>query len=164
MTLDSYNRETCSILSKLQSIIASSDDRDINIQVTKNAFIVRRGFAVVYASHNPEPAAALLAPKAKQTNTDAIIDEIYNAYPRKRDKYAAYKAIRKAIKDPSIPVPLKDRAAFVLKAVKAYATHIESTSVQREMVPYPATWFNRGSYLNSIENQQTKQNRKTTSW
>ena len=66
-------------------------------------------------------------------------DDIYAAYPRKVGKQRAIKAIQKAGKDVGM-----DK---LLKAVKAYA---EATSrwpeADKQYIPFPATWFNRGSY------------------
>lgn len=66
-------------------------------------------------------------------------EDVYNAYPRKVGRSAAIKAIQKAGKGVGME--------RLLKAVKAYA---EATSrwpaEERQYIPHPATWFNRGSY------------------
>jgi len=63
-------------------------------------------------------------------------EEIYQAYPRKIGKQVALKAIRKACE--------KGEPVKILEATKAYA---EATAGwDRQFIPHPATWFNRGSY------------------
>jgi hypothetical protein len=66
-------------------------------------------------------------------------EDIYAAYPRKVGKQGAIRAIQKAIRDVGIDRLLND--------VKTYA---EATSrwpaEDRQYIPHPATWFNRGSY------------------
>jgi hypothetical protein len=80
----------------------------------------------------------------------ASVDEIFRLYPRKRDIGAAREAIRAALKDTEIPCPKNQRAAFLINAVKTYAAFVESKKTDQYMIPYPATWFRRKSYLNGV--------------
>lgn len=68
-----------------------------------------------------------------------LAEDIYAAYPRKQAKQDALRAIAKAMEHAT--------AEHLLAATKAYA---EATALwsdkDREFIPYPATWFNRGSY------------------
>jgi len=85
--------------------------------------------------------AAIAQPEACATLAVSTItaEDIYVAYPRKVGKQGAIKAIQKAIRDVGIDRLLND--------VKTYA---EATSrwpaEDRQYIPHPATWFNRGSY------------------
>lgn len=86
----------------------------------------------------------------RDSRENEIIKEIYTAYPRHRDIEAARKAIRRALRDPEIPGPASGRAAFLLNATKMFAEHVQKRGTERDYIPYPATWFNRKSYLNSV--------------
>ena len=75
------------------------------------------------------------------------VEEIYEAYPRRRDPHAARLAIRTAIADAEIPHP--DKFSFLLTAVMMFALHCKSTNKDASYIPYPATWIRRKSYLNA---------------
>lgn len=75
---------------------------------------------------------------------DAAIMVLYRSYPRPRDVEAARRAIRGALVDTEIPHP--DRYLFLQVAVQLYKTHYKGDP---KMIPYPATWFRRKSYLNN---------------
>ena len=78
------------------------------------------------------------APKPAPTSND-IADSIYAAYPRKVGRQDAIKAIRNALRLVS--------AHELLKAVNAYADATTRwPAADRQFIPHPATWFNRGSY------------------
>ena len=62
---------------------------------------------------------------------------VYQAYPRKKGKLAALKAIEKAAK--STPI------AELLERTKTYAKQCVDKDPQ--FIPFPATWFNAGSYM-----------------
>ena len=67
------------------------------------------------------------------------VEVIYAAYPRKSAKADALKAIAKAID--------KSSHAAVLQGTQAYAAAVALwPEDERQYVPHPATWFNRGSY------------------
>ena len=66
-------------------------------------------------------------------------DTIYAAYPRKVGRGSAIKAIQRAGKAVGMEK--------LLKAVKAYAEATSRWPVEeRQYIPHPATWVNRGSY------------------
>lgn len=77
-------------------------------------------------------------------------EDIYNAYPRKVGKQAAIKAIQKAIK--AIRAPGWDGAcdrneAYLHARTQAYAAAVAQwPEAEKQYIPHPATWFNRGSY------------------
>ena len=75
--------------------------------------------------------------------TRAEIEEIYKAYPKKKSKLAALRAIVKAIslsgKSPE----------WMLERTVAFA--LERKNKDPQYTPYPATWFNDGGYLDEPE-------------
>ena len=86
--------------------------------------------------------AAIAQPEVERSTpvgSTVSAEDIYAAYPRKVGKQGAIKAIQKAIRDVG--------ADRLLNDVKTYA---EATSrwpaEDRQYIPHPTTWFNRGSY------------------
>ena len=76
--------------------------------------------------------------------------DIYAAYPRKVGRAAAIKAIEKAIKAVG-PKPNATTqwygAEVLMQRVKAYAAAVAQwPAADKQFIPHPATWFNRGSY------------------
>jgi len=67
--------------------------------------------------------------------------EIYLAYPRKVARIAALAAITKALGSTEHPID----PVTLLERVEHYARHCKSK--EKQYVPHPATWFNRGSYF-----------------
>lgn len=105
---------------------------------------------------NACPRAECLAP-AEPVKIDA--EAIYQAYPRKIGKKAALKAITTAISADTIAGTgaegKANTAARLLKATKAYASAVAAWPAKdREYVPHPSTWFNRGSYLDDPKEWQ----------
>lgn len=69
--------------------------------------------------------------------TEAL--EIYEAYPRKVGRKSALKAIAISLRT--------DAPDELLAKTRAYAAATKSwPDDQRQFIPHPATWFNRGSY------------------
>jgi hypothetical protein len=67
-------------------------------------------------------------------------EDIYAAYPRKVGKQAAVKAINKAAKRVG-------SLSELLSCTKAYAAATATwPAADKQFIPHPATWFNRGSY------------------
>lgn len=66
-----------------------------------------------------------------------IAETIYGMYPRKVAKFAALKAIRKALKT--------TKATDLIDSVAAYAYSVKG--VEPMFIPHPATWFNSGRWL-----------------
>lgn len=70
-------------------------------------------------------------------------EAIYQAYPRKEAKQSAIKAILKALDHGDVT----ERAAYMLSKTRAYADAVAKWPAdERQYVPHPATWFNRGSF------------------
>jgi hypothetical protein len=72
-------------------------------------------------------------------------EDIYAAYPRKVGKQAAIKAINK------VPSKWRDGGfamrEYLLERTKAYAAAVAHwPAADKQFIPFPATWFNRGSY------------------
>ena len=68
----------------------------------------------------------------------AMLEEIYEAYPRHIGKEAALKAIEKAIRKSGTS------AEQMLEKVKAYAE--QRAKEDPQFTPHPTTWFNQGRY------------------
>jgi len=75
------------------------------------------------------------------------IEQIYNAYPRKKGKGQAVRAIRSAIK--------KIEPVLLLEAVHKYADSVAGQAPQ--YIPYPATWFNGERWLDEPEKSKDEQ-------
>jgi hypothetical protein len=146
----------------IQTLLKKHKFDDARLLIGHDFCALKCGDAVIKLSRNTEDVLNLIVNKNRVggSQLDAI-KEIYDAYPRKRDRHAAFKAIKKALSDNEIPGPKRDRHVFLLNAVRLYAASVERTGVDRLMIPYPATWFHRGSYLNSIERKEEK---KGTGW
>lgn len=69
-----------------------------------------------------------------------LIEVIYAAYPRKQGKMDAIKAIAKAMQNGQAAERLLERTQAYAAAVARWNEH------DRQFVPHPATWFNRGSF------------------
>lgn len=74
-------------------------------------------------------------------------EDIYQAYPRKIGKTAAIKAIKTALKTCSP----NNLFTFTNAFAEAVATWPER---EKQFVPHPATWFNRGSYMDDPKEWQ----------
>lgn len=86
--------------------------------------------------HESETLKTSIDPPLEKPQTNALVDEIYAAYPRHVAPDAAKKAIAKALK----VLPFEE----LLKRTKQYATSPAGQNGQ--FTPHPATWFNRGGY------------------
>ncbi len=74
----------------------------------------------------------------------AVIDEIYRAYPRKKQPEAARRAIVKALGLIAKREGIPDAATWLTGRVQAYA--VSRANEDPQFTPYPATWFRAGSY------------------
>lgn len=81
-------------------------------------------------------------------------EAIYAAYPRKVGKVAAMKAIKAAMKGSNV---VRVTPEFLLAAATNYAQNVATWPAKDlGFVPHPATWFNRGSYLDDPREWQAK--------
>lgn len=78
--------------------------------------------------------------KGKEQGRDSDhAQQIYDAYPRRVGKQAALKAICAASRLKPMP--------YLLERTQAYAAAVTAWSeADKQFIPHPATWFNRGSY------------------
>ena len=101
-----------------------------------------------FSSKDPTEVIGRLLPKDDSVRVSTQVEEIYAAYPRRRDPGSAKLAIKTALIDPEIPHP--DRFAYLLAAVQLYAASQQERGEDRtNFIPYPATWMRRKSYLNA---------------
>lgn len=93
------------------------------------------------SSSSPTSTSTSSIPQANGAKAPAVptalVEEIYQAYPRKEGREDALRAIRKRIKEGKDP-------QFLLERVKTYAAAIAWK--ERDFIPHPATWFNNGRY------------------
>ncbi len=112
---------------------------DSNASVTPSNATVTETLHIADAEAEAEIIHQSIKPSATPTNDAIDADAIYSLYPRKEGKASAIKAIRAALKTKS--------AEFLLEAVAAYAAAVALwPAPDRQFIPHPATWFNRGSY------------------
>jgi hypothetical protein len=64
---------------------------------------------------------------------------LYRAYPRHVAPKDAYRAIEKALKE----TPFEE----LLASVERFAAKMKRDGEEEKFIPYPATWFNGGRYL-----------------
>jgi len=88
---------------------------------------------------------------------EVTAEDIYAAYPRKVGKQAAIKAIQKAAKicpKTFIATDVESGGSrklspveYLLDRVQLYAAAVAKwPAADKQFIPHPATWFNRGSY------------------
>lgn len=66
-------------------------------------------------------------------------EDIYQAYPRKQGKIDAIRSIERAMK--------REHPSHLLERTQAYAAAVALwPEADRQYVPHPATFFNRGNY------------------
>ena len=87
--------------------------------------------------------------KVIQVDRSNDAESIYKLYPRKVGKTGAIKAIQKALKEVDYKT-LSDSVSKYAAAVKDWPED------EKKFVPFPETWFNRGSY----DDDQTEWERK----
>ncbi|HEY1051552.1 MAG TPA: YdaU family protein, partial [Prosthecobacter sp.] len=88
-----------------------------------------------------EPVSTPVVPKGTPT-IESVAESVYMLYPLKVAKKAAIKAIVKVLQEGRIT------ELELQRVVKLYAEATSKWSEQdRTYIPHPATWFNRGSYM-----------------
>lgn len=131
-----YRENRDSEIRRDQNRIAQAKWRDKNKQIIHSKPIISRDKPASAQAEAEADAEALLSiPSATLT----IADGIYALYPRKQGKKDAIKAINGALK--TCP---KER---LTERTQAFALAVQSWSQSdKQFIPHPATWFNRGSY------------------
>jgi hypothetical protein len=114
------------------------------------------------------PAARVSAADANRSNpTESQLEQLYKLYPRKREKLDAKKAVRKAVGvvmagDPDHPaMPLEDALNYIAHRITLYARCVQGCDPK--FIPYPANWFNAGSFWDDEQDWSSKQNRASDS-
>jgi hypothetical protein len=114
------------------------------------------------------PAARMSAADTNRSNpTEAQLEQLYKLYPRKREKLDAKKAIRKAVGvvmagDPDHPaMPLEDALNYIAQRTTLYARCVQECDPK--FIPYPASWFNAGSFWDDERDWSSRQNRASDS-
>lgn len=89
------------------------------------------------------------------TETEQIA-EIYKVYPRRVAKIAALKAIQKAVTFlvHSEKITSLEARRKLYRATLQYARSLDGQNPDRTLIPHPATWYNRGSYLDDPKEWQ----------
>ena len=94
--------------------------------------------------------------------TETQMELLYSFYPRKRDKLAAKGAIRKALGvvmagDPDHPaMALVEALDYLAQRVTLYARCVQGCDPN--FIPYPASWFNAGSFWDDERDWSSKSN------
>lgn len=88
--------------------------------------------------------------------TSAQVDAIYKLYPKKLAPIHAKKAIRQSVRlvmrgdaDHSA-MSLADALKYLGQRLRLYAQRVQGSD--RQLIPYPATWFNAGRFWDDPEN------------
>lgn len=99
---------------------------------------------VTMGNDSVTPSNVPVTPSEADTESEAASfritpEDIYACYPRRVGRDDALKAIARALK--SIPAAiLQEKTKDYFEAMMLWPAH------DRQFIPYPATWFNRGSY------------------
>jgi hypothetical protein len=90
------------------------------------------------------------------TQESEQISAIYDKYPRKVGKVGALKAIDKAVSYlvREEKISALDARRKLYKATANYAMSAQGRQSDKTRIPHPATWFNRGSYLDDPQEWQ----------
>jgi len=108
-------------------------------------------------------APALLPKNAQNSKpTQTQVERLYVLYPRKRDKLAAKRSILKATTvvmagDADHPaMPVDEALDYLAQRVTLYAECVRGCDPN--FIPYPASWFNRGSFWDNAQDWCKKPN------
>jgi hypothetical protein len=91
-------------------------------------------------SEDSTPQGDTPPPAKKKKGGGAAAREIYEFYPRKVGKDAALRAIQKRLDQGLEPIVLMTATRLYAEATAKWPAE------DRQFIPHPATWFNRGSY------------------
>ena len=90
---------------------------------------------------NPTTKKNILKEEQVKNNTDDLFIEFWNAYPRKLDKAAAFRAFKSALK--------RTKFEDILAGVVAYRN---DPARNPDFTKYPATWLNSDAWENAAGN------------
>lgn len=148
------------LISTVAEVLGKLRDKTLQVGAEARVVISRDGYLFevkgntgISCIHSSDPkvfASELNRVRIAESKIVCDIDSqsIYNSYPRRRDIAAARVAIQRAMKDTEIPCAAKDRPLFLALAVGLYSLVCKREGKELTYIPYPATWFNRKSYLN----------------
>jgi hypothetical protein len=103
-----------------------------------------------------EDETEVLEVPKKSLISQAQLEVIYKAYPRHKSPKSAYKAIAKVLRS----MEFDD----LLLKVNAYTKQVFDENKEEKYIPYPATWFNDGSYMDEGLIPKPKREYKVVSW
>lgn len=130
--------------SKYRDIVSRANAQEKTRERVRRYREKNKGNADVTLGNGAKPAAnAPVTPSeavsdTKKLSAIAQCENIYKAYPKRKDKASALKAIAKALKTKSYD--------DILGAVQRYAEKVSRDKTDLQYVKFPATWFNAGSY------------------
>jgi len=123
------------------------DKRDTTVEINRENFAGANGTAIAQES------LLLTESESKKDKTPAWnFAAFYEAYPRKRDKLEAERAFRKVERSGTI----------TLEALLQAVRRIDSKDLK--FVPYPATWLNRGGYLDEASKNPSPSSGYANHW
>lgn len=111
-----------------------------------------------------QPREVLSQERKSSKPTEAQTEQLYSLYPRKLGKLDAKKAIRKAVGlvmagDADHPaMPVEEALDYLAQRVNLYAECVRGCD--RNFIPYPASWFNAGSFWDDTRDWGKKSNGK----
>lgn len=100
----------------------------------------------------PDAVTSKKTPRDEQLERDEKVQAIYKAYPRHKQPVPARRAIAKAIK--------KIGFDKLLAATTKYADYCRAEKKDPDFIPYPATWFNAGSWDDKDDTTHDERTRK----
>jgi hypothetical protein len=142
----------------------NGNGRQVGAQGKRTSNTQRNVVPAAITRPNGSPSASA-ADTNRSNPTEAQLEQLYKLYPRKCGKLEAKKAIRKAVGvvmagDPDHPaMPLEDALNYIAQRITLYARCVQGCD--RQFIPYPASWFNAGSFWDDERDWSSKQKGKT---
>lgn len=94
---------------------------------------------------------AFTPPNGQQPANEQLVEQLYDAYPRKVGRPAGLAAIRAALKREKakrdLGMPAAEMLAKTQLWAKACSKRCAADPQARQFIKHPATWFNQQSYL-----------------
>jgi uncharacterized protein YdaU (DUF1376 family) len=148
---DRLEQERCKQAAYRQSRSANGKHGGRPCKAHENHMVLKTKAQESSPSPSPSPTPLDITNVISIDRPDPNILEIYQAYPRRVGKTAALKAIAKAAKN----------CPELLAKTTAYAAAVSQWSQnERQYIPHPSTWFNRGSFDDDPETWQRQADTK----
>ena len=106
---------------------------------------------------NPNPEQPKVGSKEPTGVILTRFEDFYEAYPRKVSKPAALRAFRKAVKDGVDP-------QTIISGAETYAAACNSGKIERQFIPYPATWVNGHRWDDPLDETQPETSGEYAPW